>query len=104
MSLSGVPPEISALQATQAQREAAKARDRSRFASERGRRNEEASTKFRVSELEDSAEIRGLDEEDSNADERGRRRRESDQEERASRLKKNDDASGEDASHIDITA
>ncbi|MHC4247041.1 MAG: hypothetical protein ACYSUU_09595 [Planctomycetota bacterium] len=104
MSLSGVPPEISALQATQAQREAAKARDRSLFASERGRRNEEDSTKFRVSELEDSAEIRGLDEEDSNADERGRRRRESDQEERASRLKKNDDASGEDASHIDITA
>ena len=103
MSLSGVPPEISALQATQAQREAAKARDRSRFASERGRRSDEDSAKFRVSELEDSAEIRGLDEEDSNADERGRRRRESDQEERASRQKRNGD-SGEDASHIDITA
>ena len=38
MSISGVPPEISALQATQAQREAAKARDRSRFGSERGRK------------------------------------------------------------------
>ena len=103
MSLFGVPPEISALQATQAQREAAKARDRSRFASERGRRSDEDSGKFRVSELEDSADIRGLDEEDSNADERGRRRRESDQEGLTSRKQKKQDA-GEDASHIDITA
>lgn len=103
MSLSGVPPEISALQATQAQREAAKARDRSRFASERGRRNEEDASKFRVSELEDSAEIRGLDEEDSNGDERGRRRRESHHEELASRKPGSGDAD-EDASHIDITA
>jgi hypothetical protein len=103
MSLFGVPPEISALQATQAQREAAKARDRSRFASERGRRSDEDPAKFRVSELGDSAEIRGLDEEDSNGDERGRRRRESHQEELASRQPKRGDAD-EDASHIDITA
>ncbi|MCP4836045.1 MAG: hypothetical protein GY895_14920 [Phycisphaera sp.] len=103
MSFFGVPPEISALQATQAQREAAKARDRSRYASERGRRNEEDSATFRVSELEDSAEIRGLDEEDSNADERGRRRRESEHEELGSRKKNRDDA-GEGESHIDITA
>ena len=103
MSLFGVPPEISALQATQAQREAAKARDRSRFASERGRKSDEDAAKFRVSELEDSAEIRGLDEEDSNGDERGRRRRESRQEELVSRKPRNGD-SDDDASHIDVTA
>lgn len=103
MSLSGVPPEISALQATQAQRDAAKARDRARYAAERGRRNDDDSPQFRVSGLEDSAAIRGLDEEDSNADERGRRRRESHQEDLASRKSKRPDAD-DDASHIDITA
>ena len=101
MSISGVPPEISALQATQAQREAAKARDRSRFGSERGRKTDAEDEQFRVAGLEDSAAIRGLDEEESLADERSRRRRESQQEEIGGRR----EAGPEDENpRLDVTA
>lgn len=101
MSISGVPPEISALQATQAQREAAKARDRARFGSERGRKTNAEDEQFRVAGLEDSAAIRGLDEDETVADERSRRRRESQQEEINGRR---DSPPEDESSRLDITA
>ena len=101
MSISGVTPEISALQATQAQREAAKARDRSRFGSERGRKTNAEDEQFRVAGLEESAAIRGLDEEESLADERSRRRRESQREEIDG---KRESASEDENPRLDITA
>ena len=101
MSISGVPPEISALQATQAQREAAKARDRARFGSERGRKTNAEDEQFRVAGLEDSPAIRGLDEDETVADERSRRRRESQQEEISGRR---DSPPEDENSRLDITA
>jgi hypothetical protein len=101
MSISGIPPEISVLQAAQAQREAAKARDRSRFGSERGRKTNSEDEQFRVAGLEDSAAIRGLDEEESLDDERSRGRRESQREEIDGRR----ESSPEDENpRLDITA
>lgn len=62
MSSFGVPPEISALQASQAQREAAKTRDRQRAVRDQGRGSEEAERMFRVNETEDVAEIHRYEE------------------------------------------
>ncbi len=63
MSSFGVPPEISALQATQAQREAASAKDRQRAVREQRRGSEESERLFRVNETEDVAEIHRFEEE-----------------------------------------
>ena len=62
MSSFGVPPEISALQASQAQREAAKTRDRQRAVRDQGRLSEESERMFRVNETEDVAEIHRYEE------------------------------------------
>ena len=75
MSSFGVPPEISALQATQAQREAATAKDRQRAVREQRRGSEESERLFRVNETEDVAEIHRFEEERDKHD-RSRRRAE----------------------------
>ena len=75
MSSFGVPPEISALQASQAQREAATAKDRQRAVREQRRGGEELERLFRVNETEDVAEIHRFEEERDKHD-RSRRRTE----------------------------
>lgn len=96
----GVPPEISALQATQAQREAAKVRDRTRAALERRRSAAEEEERFRVQDTSDIADIRKLEEESEGADERSRRRRERQHAEQSSGRTVAQDGEG----HLDITA
>ena len=101
MSAFGVPPEISALQSVQAQREAAKARDRTRAALERKRSTREEEERFRVQDTADIADVRSLDEESSQGDEGSRRRREERQEAERHRRRR-DGGSGD--GHIDVTA
>lgn len=100
MSAFGVPPEISALQATQAQREAARVRDRTRATLERRRSVTEEEDRFRVQHAADIADVRPLEEEASGEDERSRRRRERDTRSTGDRPDAGPDAQG----HIDITA
>lgn len=100
MSMFGVPPEISALQSVQAQREAAKARDRSRAALERTRSAREEEERFRVDDTADISDVRRLDEEANTDDERSRRRRE----ERRGNAEATDDRRTPGDGHIDVTA
>ena len=97
----GVPPEISALQSVQAQREAAKVRDRTRAALERGRSAAEEEERFRVHDTSEIGDVRRLEEESEGEDERSRQRRERRHAEHASDRRPNGE--GEDG-HIDITA
>lgn len=101
MSSFGVPPEISALQSVQAQREAAKARDRTRAALERKKSTREEEERFRVQDTSEIADVRKLDEESSQGDERSRRRRDEQQDAEQHRRRNRKDA-GE--GHIDVTA
>ena len=101
MSAFGVPPEISALQSVQAQREAAKARDRTRAALERKRNTREEEERFRVQDTADIADVRHLDEESSQGDERSRRRREEQQDAELHRRRHGGDVAD---GHIDVTA
>ena len=93
----GVPSEISALQSTQAQHLASKAKAGERAASERSKREEDA-VEFKVAGMEDAAAIRKTDEEASE-DESSRRRK---------RNSKNDSASSERSidpdGRLDLTA
>ncbi len=75
MGIFGVPSEISALQSTQAQHLASKAKAAERAASERSKREEDA-VEFKVAGMEDAAAIRKTDEEAS--EDESRRRREQD--------------------------
>ena len=97
----GVPPEISALQSVQAQREAAKVRDRTRAALERGRSAAEEEERFRVHDTSEIGDVRHLEEESEGEDERSRQRRERRHAEHASDRRPSGE--GEDG-HIDITA
>lgn len=97
----GVPPEISALQTVQAQREAAKVRDRTRAALERRRTAAEEEERSRVHQTADIADVRRLEEEAEGDDERSRRRRERDQADHAA--ERRGPGAGEDG-HLDITA
>lgn len=99
MSASGVPPEISALQASQAQREAAKSRDRQRAVRDQGRGAEESERLFRVNAAEDIAEIHRF-EEDRDKHDRSRRHRGSEHREAT-----NEDSTldVDDQGHLDIT-
>lgn len=72
MGMFGVPSEISALQSTQAQHIASKAKAGERAASERSKREEDA-VEFKVAGMEDAAALRKADEEASE-DESNRRR------------------------------
>ncbi|MCP4833832.1 MAG: hypothetical protein GY895_03620 [Phycisphaera sp.] len=101
MSSFGVPPEISALQSVQAQREAAKARDRTRAALERKKSTREEEERFRVQDTSEIADVRKLDEESSQGDEQSRRRRDEQQDAEQHRRRNRKDA-GE--GHIDVTA
>lgn len=100
MSSFGIPPEISALQSVQAQREAATARDRTRAALERKKSTREEEERFRVQDTSEIADVRKLDEESSQGDERSRRRREEQQDAEQRRRRSHKDA-GE--GHIDVT-
>jgi hypothetical protein len=75
MGIFGVPSEASALQATAAQRVAAKAKLAERAASEHPRRPEDA-VEFKVSGMEDGTAIRKADEEPNDEQRRRRQRRE----------------------------
>lgn len=97
----GVPPEISALQSVQAQREAAKVRDRTRAAIERRASTAEEEERFRVHDTSDIAEIRKLEEESEGDDERSRRRRERHHADQSADRRA---AAGDDDGHLDITA
>lgn len=101
MSAFGVPPEISALQSVQAQREAAKARDRTRAALERKRSTEDEDERFRVQDTADIADVRSLDEESSQGDEGSRRRRGEQQDAEMHRRRQGGNAQD---GHIDVTA
>lgn len=101
MSSFGVPPEISALQSVQAQREAAKARDQTRAALERKKSTREEEERFRVQDTSEIADVRNLDEESSQGDERARRRREEQQDAEQHR-RRNGKGAGD--GHIDVTA
>ena len=101
MSAFGVPPEISALQSVQAQREAAKARDRTRAALERKRSTDEEEERFRVQDTADIADVRSLDEESSQGEEGSRRRRE---EQRDAELHRRRQGGDVQDGHIDVTA
>ena len=100
MSMFGVPPEISALQSVQAQREAAKARDRSRAALERTRSAREEEERFRVDDTAEISDVRRLDEEANTDDERSRRKRD---QHRSDAAQAGDERSLGDG-HIDVTA
>jgi hypothetical protein len=73
MGLFGIPSEISALQSTQAQSVASKAKAAERAAAERTRRRDDA-TEFKVAGMEDGAVIRKADEDASEEEESQRRR------------------------------
>ncbi len=75
MSSFGVPPEISALQSVQAQREAAKARDLTRAALERKRSTRLEEERSRVHDTAEIADVRALDEESSDDQDGSRGRR-----------------------------
>jgi len=85
MGIFGVPNEVSALQATQAQRVAAKAKSAERAASERSRRPEDA-VEFKVASMEDSTVIRKPDEEPNDENSRRRQRSEEPKKRRPSPL------------------
>ena len=97
----GVPPEISALQSVQAQREAAKARDRTRAALERGRSAAEEEERFRVHDTSEIADVRRLEEESEGEDERSRQRRERHHADQAADRRASDP---DKEAHLDITA
>lgn len=99
MGTFGVPPEISALQASQAQREAAKVRDRQRAVREQGRGSEESERIFRVNETEDVAAIHRFEEE---RDKHDRSRRGADPP--RARPEDEDDRPDHDPGRLDITA
>lgn len=80
MGLFGVPSEISALQSTQAQSVASKAKAAERAAVERTAQRKDA-VEFKVAGMEDGAAIRKADE-DSNEEEESNRRRGDSQSER----------------------
>lgn len=103
MSMFGVPPEISALQAVQAQREAAKARDQARASLERKRSVREEEARFRVDDTAEISEPRQLDEEANTEDERSRHRRDEDQQQ-AAMERRLDDESRVEKGRIDLTA
>ena len=103
MSMFGVPPEISTLQAVQAQREAAKARDRSRAAIEKRPSVREEEERFRVEDTAEISEPRQLDEEANTDDERSRHRRDEDQQQAAAERRLEED-SRVAKGHIDLTA
>ena len=97
MSAFGVPPEISALQSVQAQREAAKARDRTRAAIERKRTTREEEERFRVHDTAEISDARRLDEESSQGDDGSRRQREADRHADRKQATRTNDGDG----HID---
>ena len=100
MSAFGVPPEISALQSVQAQREAAKARDQTRAAIERKRTTREEEERFRVHDTAEISDARRLDEESSQGDDGSRRQREADRHADRKQATRTNDGDG----HIDMTA
>ena len=97
MGMFGVPSEISALQSTQAQHLASKAKAGERAASERSKREEDA-VEFKVAGLEDAAALRKADEEAS--EDESKRRRERD----PKSTPDSEEASGDSDGRLDLTA
>jgi hypothetical protein len=96
MGLFGLPSEISALQSTQAQGVASKAKAAERAAAERTSRRDDA-VEFKVAGMEDGAAIRKADE-DSNEEEEGKGRGEEPRPERPQESRGNEEGG------LDLTA
>ena len=99
MSFFGIPSELSALQATQAQKVASKAKARERGVAGQDTRRREDALELGVAGLEDGAAIRNADEEAGDESSKRRRRKPNQSGEDRDDLPPNQDSGG-----LDLTA